>query len=163
MARMPLSVSSDRIAVTAMRCAYLLTKLAERTKGPGTQLSRVGEDHVVEVYPGAALALWSDETAKVELLPTGYKGKDGADAREVLVGLLEHAAPWLVLEPSMSAEMVANDDVLDAVLCAMVARAAATGQTMKPSTVAETHDMDVEGWIHLPEVGSLPKLPLSRA
>jgi predicted nuclease with RNAse H fold len=159
MARLPLSVSSDRIAVTAMRCAHLLTLLAERRGGPGSQIERTGQDQVVEVYPGAALPLWSDTTAKIELLPTGYKGAAGRDAREVLVGLLERAAPWLILDAKQSALMVANDDVLDAVLCAMVARAAAKGLTMDPQTTDEAMEASLEGWIHLPEIGSLAELP----
>ena len=46
----PLSVSSDRIAICAMRCAELLVELA----GDG-QLERTGGGLVAEVYPAAAL------------------------------------------------------------------------------------------------------------
>ena len=73
--RRPLSVSSDRIAVTAMRCARLLTAVAER-RGLGRALDRTGADRVVEVYPGAALPLWSDEVGDVRLDPQGYKAAD---------------------------------------------------------------------------------------
>lgn len=159
MARMPLSVSSDRIAVTAMRCAELLTQLAERTKGGDAQIDRTGDDQVVEVYPGAALELWSDEAAGIELLPTGYKGTDGRGARAILVEMLTKAAPWLVLDAAQTDAMVANDDVFDAVLCAMVARAAAKGVTMDPQTTDEAMEASLEGWIHLPEIGSLAELP----
>jgi len=69
----PLSVSSDRIAVCAWRCARLLARYARETGAP---LDRIGDPDaqgaarparagrllapsgLVEVYPAAALALW---------------------------------------------------------------------------------------------------------
>lgn len=72
-ARLPLSVSSDRIAVPAMRCASLLTALGERRAGAGGSIDRSGDDRVVEVYPGAALVQWSDEAADIHLDPYRYK------------------------------------------------------------------------------------------
>jgi Protein of unknown function (DUF429) len=53
--RRPLSVSSERIASTAWRCAQLLTALEERT---GEAVDRAGCGRLVEVYPAAALAMW---------------------------------------------------------------------------------------------------------
>ncbi len=50
--RWPLSVSSDRIAIPAWRCAGLLRRL-----GNGRPIDRAGGDQVVEVYPGAALTI----------------------------------------------------------------------------------------------------------
>src|SRR5262245_19580776 len=47
----PLSVSTDRIGVTAMRCATLLDALA----AAGHPVDRAGGGQVVEVYPAAAL------------------------------------------------------------------------------------------------------------
>jgi Protein of unknown function (DUF429) len=58
----PLSVSSNLLAICAMRCAHLLVELA----GEGA-LDRTGAGLVAEVYPAAALRQWG-------LDPRGYKG-----------------------------------------------------------------------------------------
>lgn len=50
----PLSVSSDKVAVLAWRCAELLDEISAAGMGP----SRDGTDGIVEVYPGAALKVW---------------------------------------------------------------------------------------------------------
>ena len=60
----PLSVSTDRIGVTAMRCAALLDALA----AAGHPVDRAGGGRVVEVYPAAALKHWG-------LPHQGYKSK----------------------------------------------------------------------------------------
>lgn len=49
--RRPLSVSTDLIGVVAMRCAYLLDRLAAR----GEPVDRAGSGKVVEAYPAPAL------------------------------------------------------------------------------------------------------------
>ncbi|MGA8217403.1 MAG: DUF429 domain-containing protein, partial [Solirubrobacterales bacterium] len=53
-ARRPLSVSTDLIAVVAMRCAYLLDRLAAR----GEPVDRAGSGKVIETYPAPALSSW---------------------------------------------------------------------------------------------------------
>jgi predicted nuclease with RNAse H fold len=63
--RWPLSVSTDRIAMPAMRAAWLLGAL----NLAGTPVDRAGRGKVVEVYPAAALRRWG-------LPATGYKKKD---------------------------------------------------------------------------------------
>jgi hypothetical protein len=50
----PLSVSADRIAHVALRCAVLLTKLPA-ARGP---MDRSGSGPVAEVYPAASLRGW---------------------------------------------------------------------------------------------------------
>src|SRR5262249_19256695 len=52
--RWPLSVSSDRIAIPAMRAAALFTRLAEKADS----VARDGSGKVVEVYPAVALRIW---------------------------------------------------------------------------------------------------------
>lgn len=155
-ARVPLSVSSDRIAVTAMRCAGVLTAYAE--ENGGGPVDRSGDDQVVEVYPGAALVCWSDATRAIALDPQGYKGKAGAAKRAALVGALVGAAPWLELDAPTRALCEASDDALDAVLSSLVARAAALGLTERPETMEQTAAAHIEGWIHLPRAGSLDQL-----
>jgi predicted nuclease with RNAse H fold len=62
--RRPLSVSTDRIGVTTMRCALLLDLAGEQ--------DRSGTGRVVEVYPAAALVRW--------LFPTDpYKATKGLE------------------------------------------------------------------------------------
>jgi predicted nuclease with RNAse H fold len=66
----PLSVSTDRIGVTAMRCAALLDALATADH----PVDRVGGGRVVEVYPAAALKHWG-------LPHNRYKKEKGAIVR----------------------------------------------------------------------------------
>jgi predicted nuclease with RNAse H fold len=64
--RRPLSVSSERIASTAWRCAQLLSRMEQRS---GKAVDRAGGGHAVEVYPAAALLVWG-------LAPDKYKGRE---------------------------------------------------------------------------------------
>ena len=50
----PLSVSTDMIAIPALRAAALMCRLAEA----GTPIDRTGAGKFVEVYPAAALLRW---------------------------------------------------------------------------------------------------------
>jgi len=138
-----LSVSSDRIGVTTMRCAALLSGLAER----GKPVRRTGSGPVAEVYPAASLVRWG-------FSHKGYKGsKPTAHAqRNELVEHLLERAPWLDLG-SHELECRKSDDALDAVLASMTARAAAIGLTEAiPEQAREA--AEVEGWIALPEEGT---------
>lgn len=149
----PLSPSSDRIALTAWRLAGLREAAFERS---GVRFDRAGADRVVEAYPAAALGLWGIERA-------GYKSGQRRDperreaaeeVREALLVSIEEQAPWLDWEPGAWEACVASDDPLDAVLCALIARAAALGLT-EPPPPEDRERARVEGWIHLPRKGSL--------
>lgn len=133
--RWPLSVATDRLGVTALRAAGLLSRLA----AAGVDVDRSGQGSVVEVYPGASLRLWSLHTA-------GYK--TSTDARAVLLRALLEAAPWLALGDSAEL-MIESSDAFDAVIAALAARSAAIGLSTSP---AEEHlaQAQVEGWIALP-------------
>lgn len=136
----PLSVATDRLGMTALRCAVLLDRLA----GDGRVVDRSGEhpSAVAEVYPAMALRVWG-------LTRPGYK--QATDARAALIADLRRAAPWLELgdhEPLMHA----SADALDAVLAALVALAHARGASIRP-TAAQLHKARVEGWISIPTVG----------
>ncbi|MGW6375775.1 DUF429 domain-containing protein [Rhodococcus sp. NPDC055112] len=132
----PLSVSADRIAHVAFRCAGLLAELRES----GVEAGRVS-GRAVEVYPAAALLGWG-------LPARGYKGLANRAALTQLVTGFGEAAPWLDLG---AGERLCreSDDAFDAVVAAVVARAASLGKTTLPDdedrAVAER-----EGWIHLP-------------
>lgn len=132
----PLSVSADRIGHVALRCAALLARLARFD----VDCARDGSGRVAEVYPAAALHRWG-------LTHRGYKRTANAVPRGQLVDTLsEHS--WLILggaEPLCRR----SDDVLDAVLSALVARAVALACTERPPADLAPAGR-TEGWIHLP-------------
>lgn len=70
----PLSVSSDMVALIAMRCATLLGKLGVTDRSGGK---------VVEVYPGASLRVWQ------------LAGKVKVSDTELLARLLARTSEWL--------------------------------------------------------------------
>jgi predicted nuclease with RNAse H fold len=133
----PLSVSSDRIGVTAMRAARLQALLADR----GHPVDRAGTGRVVEVYPAAGLRCWG-------LPDRGYKGPRNQGQRESLVDQLHEGAPWLEFgEAELRCRQ--HDHVLDAVVSALLARAAAMGHSAPPPNQHQAAARR-EGWIALP-------------
>ncbi|CAN5521186.1 DUF429 domain-containing protein [soil metagenome] len=135
--RWPLSVSTDRLGLTAMHCAALLDSLAEAI-GP---VDRAGGGIVAEVYPSATLRRWGFSTV-------GYKSD--AAIRSTLLWALRERALWLDLD-SVAERMTASDDAFDAVIAALAARAHALGRWHRPPP--ESLDRaGREGWIVLPTV-----------
>jgi predicted nuclease with RNAse H fold len=146
--RRPLSVSTDLIGVTAMRCARMLQEVGEDRGGP---IDPAGADGVVEVYPAAALLAW-------RLDPRGYKNGPLARAnRRRLVDALA-ARPWLAFGGDAAAACERSDHALDALLAALATRAAQRGLTHRPRTDDERALAPSEGWIHVPVPGSLDRL-----
>lgn len=140
--RWPLSVSTDRLGLTAMRCAGLLSRLS----ASGVEIDRTGAGLVAEVYPGASLRLWGLNT-------TGYRTSE--DLRAELLTSLKSQAPWF---DAGNAEelMISSCDAFDAVIAAFAARAVAVGKYFPPQ--ANQQDIArVEGWITLPQ-GSFASL-----
>ncbi|WP_440086163.1 DUF429 domain-containing protein [Streptosporangium sp. LJ11] len=140
----PLSVSADRIGHTAMRCAALLAELARQ----GQPVDRSGTGVVVEVYPAASLKCWG--------LPYNrYKRLANRAGLAQLVDVLQEAAPWLDLGIH---EQVCrtSDDAIDAVIAALVARAASQGLVTVPAP-DQVRSARSEGWIALP-TGPLSEL-----
>ncbi|MDQ0754619.1 DUF429 domain-containing protein [Arthrobacter sp. B3I4] len=142
----PLSVSADRLAHPAMRCAVIQAKIAQEH---GFQ-QRDGSCRLAEVYPAASLKSWG-------LLARGYKGRGGAEAQRLagLVGGLKQAAPWLDLA-GCEDRLAGSDDLFDALIAALTARAVAQGGTLRPDA-GQAAAARTEGWIHLP-VGGLQAL-----
>jgi hypothetical protein len=140
--RWPLSVSTDRLGLTAMRCAGMLARLGEA----GLDVDRSGSGLVVEVYPGASLRLWGFDTS-------GYR--TDADARHRLLALLSAAAPWLNLA-GFGDRMIASGDAFDAVVAALATRGAALGFSAPPAS-GMLDQARREGWIALP-TGALSDL-----
>lgn len=146
--RWPLSVSSDLIAVVAMRCVGLLTRMGVS--------DRAGADGVFEVYPAAALTRWG-------LVNRGSRAGRGRPRREVLLRALARRAPWLDLGTrAQRALLVDSADAFDALIAALNARAAALGET-EPTPAELRREAAREGWIALPAPGSLERLAGGRA
>ena len=145
--RWPLSVSTDLIAVTAMRAVRLLAEAA----ATGESIDRSGGGRFVEVYPAVALHVWGFPSR-------GYKRTKGTAVRSQLVrDLTERTADWLTLSEEDWARCKASDDMLDALVAALVARAAATGRC-EPIPTGDHELAKEEGWIALPQSGSLDHL-----
>lgn len=146
----PLSVSSDKIAATAMRCAGFLTKI----RALDEDVARDGSGLVAEVYPAAALRNWS--------LPyDGYKGPkaDNRAARQSLVTRIGEAwGSWLQFGQRVAA-LEQSDHLLDALICAVVARAVAAGMTRTPDAEQRLVALR-EGWIHVPRIEAASVLDL---
>lgn len=143
----PLSVSADRLAHPAMRCAVIQAKIAA---GYGPQ-ARDGSDRLAEVYPAASLKVWG-------LPARGYKGRGTPETQRLgmIVDQLRHAAPWLDFG-GFEDRLAASDDLLDAVIASLSARAVATGRTLRPPEASAAAAL-TEGWIHVPS-GGLADLP----
>lgn len=134
--RWPLSVSTDRLGLTAMRCAGLLSKLA----ADGVEIDRTGAGRVVEIYPGASLRLWGFDTS-------GYR--TSSDLRAKMLEAIKLSAPWF--EPGQFAElMIESCDAFDAVIANFAARSAQMGLSTRPAREFEGQARK-EGWIALPE------------
>ena len=143
----PLAVAADRIAVTAMRVARLFKLVA----AGGEDIDRSGAGQFVEVYPAAALAIW-------EFRARGYKGPAKRDVRAKLVSeFADKAKTWLTLTEENQSQCRESDDVFDALVAAVVARAAAI-DCCEPIPSEDRDLAAEEGWIALPLPGSLEEL-----
>lgn len=142
--RWPLSVSSDLIAVPAMRCQGLLQLLGV--------VDRSGDGRVFEVYPAASLASWG-------LNSRGYKRPGRGTALQELLHALRQRMPWLRLGgPQEERSLESNDHAFDALVAALTARAAFLGLTHRPSCSERPVAVE-EGWIAVPRRNS-PELLL---
>jgi predicted nuclease with RNAse H fold len=133
--RWPLSVSTDRLGMTAIRCAGLLSQLAHS----GVPIDRSGGGKVVEIYPGASLRIWG-------LRAPGYRAS--AELRTGMIDDLRKLAPYLDLDDA-AALMIKSCDAFDAVIAALAARSAFLGHYEKPAP-AQLQQAKTEGWVALP-------------
>ena len=139
----PLSVSADRISLPAMRAAALLSHVRQHS-------ARDGSGVIVEVYPAAALRRWG-------LRSRQYKRKENSDARRELVARLLTETTWLSIESSGVDLCIDSDDAFDALVAALVARAAAM-ELVEPIPGEDLTSALREGWIAVPIDGSLNRL-----
>ena len=137
--RWPLSVSTDRIGLTAMRASSLLAQLRDL----GESVDRAGDGRFAEVYPAVALKVWG-------LRASSYKGANSAHLPGLVDKLLE-LAPWLSLGPYESV-CRHNDDAFDSVIAALISRAHGLAQWHRPSK-DQIDQASREGWIVVPTAG----------
>lgn len=129
-AKWPLSVSTDRIGITALRAARVFTPT-----------DRSGQGQLVEVYPAAALRRWGFDS-------NGYKKKEGRETRAALVASFCGAIDsWCAVSGPVREAFVDRDDAFDAFISSLVARAAALGLCDPPT---DARRAAIEGWIALP-------------
>ena len=136
--RWPLSVSTDRLGVTALRGAGLQRRLA----AAGFAVDRAGEGRLFEVYPGGSLRVWGFDT-------TGYRVD--AARRSALLDTVCARVPWFDVGP-FAALAIAKADAFDAVIAALATRAGALGlfEPPAPEMLAVARR---EGWVVLPSGG----------
>ena len=142
--RWPLSVSSDKLALPAMRVMALLRwhRVTDRSGG---------DRRFFEVYPAGSLERWG--------LPfKSYKKSTAEHQKErekILSGLLR---PGIDVSDNDSKTLLKSDDALDAFVASLTARVAAQEKCIKPANETERSHARREGWIHLPEFNCLPQL-----
>lgn len=141
----PLSVSTDRIAIPAMRAVALLGRL------PDAPVPIDGTGRVTEAYPAGALRRWGFPSQ-------GYKGPSRSPFLiDLVTSFLHRTSSWLSLDSDSQALCRSDDNAFDALLTALIARAAALGLTEAvPSADAELARR--EGWIGIPVSRSLDQL-----
>jgi len=127
----------------------LLTDIA-RQRGDAS-VARDGSGLCCEVYPDPALRLWTGAPGNLD-----YKGpKRGGRRAEILGSLL---AELPIDDPDdRLTQIELQDDYIDALVCALVARAAEVGLTYLPEEGRQVDLAVVEGWIHMPS-GDLREL-----
>lgn len=140
--RWPLSVSSDQIALPALRCIGILERLGVE--------DRSGDGRVFEVYPAVALHRWG-------LPSSGYKISRGRGLVDGTLDALLAAAPWLELDEDDRDAVIGCHDCFDALVAALTARVASLGlfDSVPGEHVATAAR---EGWIVIPLPGSLAHL-----
>jgi predicted nuclease with RNAse H fold len=134
----PLRVSADRIAIPAMRAMALLhrNRVTDRS---GPQSGKF-----FEVYPAASLKVWNltQKGSYKTNTPEARKNR-----RKILDGLSER------FHTNFPPDIADNDNKLDALIAALTAHNAKTGQTIQPSP-NQAKTAQTEGWIHIPDDGN---------
>ena len=127
--RWPLSVSSDLIALPAMRAMALLKRHNGQDKSGG-------DGRFYEVYPAGSLRIWG-------IYKSGYK--KSMEVRSRLLSNLRARFP-IIQFPDAYAD---TDDNLDSLVAAITVEQAVRGRTLTP-TASQLGLAIIEGWIHLP-------------
>lgn len=125
----PLSVSSDLIALPAMRAMAQLRRNDVRDK-------HGGDKAFYEDYPAGSLKIWG-------IYKRGYK--KSIEARRRMLSALRTDFPLIQIPDEYSN----NDDNLDSLVAAITVEQAVRGITLAP-TASQLGLAKTEGWIHLP-------------
>ena len=152
----PLSVAMSDLSWPAIRCARLLSRLAQ---GDGP-LDRTGRGRVAEVYPMAALRRWGVIESGTPSTEWSYKGtKSGRRERreQHMTRLTELLKGTVAMSSDFVETCAADDDDFDAFVSALVARAVVVGKT-DPVPRGHAWLAMREGWIQLPAAGSAGQL-----
>jgi len=136
----PLSVSTDKIGVVALRAAALLSKMAVRES-----VERTGAAWLVEVYPAAALIRW------------GFSLAERRNTALLASELAKKLVPHLKIPEDFEALCAKKRDALDSLVAALIARASALG-LCEPIPAEHSALARTEGWIALPFADSLNQL-----
>lgn len=140
----PFSVGASLFSATAMRCAELLVDYY-KDKG---ELKRV-DGPVVETYPAAARVRWQCAASPASAdKPSGRSDRAWRYAWFCLIKR-ECKLELPPKERSRVAQQKGGHD-FDALICALVARAAGRAGTFPPSKGDEQRAKR-EGWIHMPK------------
>lgn len=140
--KLPLAVGADRIARTARAALDLLAQIRARSQQALPLAWAPGRDcGVIEVYPAATLLSRG-------IAGTGYKVATAA-GRKTRAAILDRLQPELHTDINRTL-LLENDDLLDAMICAVGAADFARGQALGP----EDHERAArEGWIWLRGLG----------
>ena len=133
--RWPLSVATDRLGVTALRCAGLVARLG----ATGIDADRSGWGGIAEVYPAGSLNIWGFDIS-------GYRAT--TDARATLLAEIGAKAQWFDFAEFRDV-MIESCDAFDAVIASLSTRAVAIGAATLPVS-SDREIARVEGWITLP-------------
>jgi hypothetical protein len=135
--KLPLSVSTDRIAYCAMRCAVILGDLAQHLEAD--LLARDGTGLVVEAYPDAALRCWLP-TVWAKAREDSYKGAgEPARARRdrIAEALLAELGPAFAITAAQREACAPTTDLTPwSAHCLPAPRAAATPSRPRTPSIA---------------------------
>jgi hypothetical protein len=125
----PLPASFQLLGATAAMWVLIEAELSRL----GVSIDRAGMDgHVCETYPSAALSAW------------GAKKRRGKHT----YAMLQQRFPFLTADDHL-VRTFASDDVCNAIVCGLVARARDLNLTIGPRSADELAVASREGWIHV--------------
>jgi predicted nuclease with RNAse H fold len=137
----PISVSTDKIGVTAIVGTLLLNALSSDFALSPTESQ--ADRSVIEVYPAVSLLAWG--------LPfRGYKnGEEASRMRRAILRKLQHEF-GLDLAERQSEVLAASEHCLDALIAALTAQEYARGAVFAPED-PQDDTLKTEGWIWAPD------------
>jgi predicted nuclease with RNAse H fold len=124
----PMSVSTDRMGSTAMLLAEVLSRASARLDRARFERAS-GADGIAEVHPGATLRLWSQAGGEPYSVRSYRTNGYGSTREQFVIELIESGVQ---VTPAQAEDLFASADAVDALVCALVARAVGLGKTLAP-------------------------------